>query len=167
MKIDRDYEAPGEDTPGKAAWRQDESGGRDRAKKDPVCPGDKSEQSPFYTHGLVFLLQFPALLYGQIYVPKSGNHAKTKKYKGQPRGCMKYRIVEPVTDAQADHYGQGDGKTQATVIPQLPEQFLGIFFHDKERLPKVPILSNRQTSEEPSANYHIIACKSIPKFAKC
>ena len=68
-------------------------------KKDPVCPGDESEQSPFYTHGLVFLLQFPALLYGQIYVPKSGNHPKTKKYKGQPRGCMKYPRVEPVTDA--------------------------------------------------------------------
>ena len=59
---------------------------------------------------------------------------------------MKYPRVEPVTDAQTDHYRQGNGKTQATVIPQLPEQFLGFIFHDKERLPSGPFMINGPTS---------------------
>ena len=136
LKINGYNESTGQDSPCKAPWCQGKYANSDRKKYNPVGPRDKLEQPSFYTHGLNFPLQIAAFFHGQIYVAKPCNDAKTKKDKRKPWRGIKYPRIKPIADAQPENNGQGHGETQAAVIPQLLVQLLGLFIHDKERLPK-------------------------------
>ncbi len=49
-------------------------------------------------------------------------------------------LIQPISNAQTDHHGEGNGKTQAAVIRQLSEEFSGVLLHRRERLSKRPVL---------------------------
>ena len=80
-------------------------------------------------------------------VPKSCSHAKPDEDQRKHRRGVK-PLVKPLPDCQSNDNGKGDGKTQATEIPQLPEKFLGFVFHDKERLPGKTVSTSGGASQE-------------------